>query len=92
MKAKVTEQGLLIPKQLLEGIQEVDIRKHLNVLVIVPVANGDRILQLGSQPIIDSVDDASMNHDLYLYNLLPCCSSTQVKGEVTATYSLLGLN
>ena len=68
MKAKVTEQGLLIPKRLLEGVEEVEIRKHLDLLLIVPITNGDPILQLSSQPIVDSVDDASANHDHYLYN------------------------
>ncbi len=28
MKAKVTEQGVLIPKLMLEGIEEVEIRKE----------------------------------------------------------------
>lgn len=67
MKATVTEQGLLIPKQLLEGIQEVEIRKQNDVIVIVPIAKADPILQLGLDPIVDTVNDASVNHDRYLY-------------------------
>ena len=66
MKAKVTEQGLLIPKQFLEGIQEVEIRQQNGLLLIVPIVNDDPILQLGSEPIVDNVDDASINHDRYL--------------------------
>jgi virulence-associated protein VagC len=68
VKVKVTKQGLLIPKQLLEGVEEVEIHKQQEVLLIVPITDKDPILQLGSQPIVDSVDDASINHDLYLYN------------------------
>ena len=59
MKAKVTEQGLLIPKQFLEGIQEVELRKQQGLLLIVPIVNDDPILQLGREPIVDTVDDAS---------------------------------
>jgi len=69
MKAKVTEQGLLIPKQLLQGIQEVEIRRKNGVLLIVPIGKTDPILQLGSEPIADTIDDASINHDHYLYGL-----------------------
>jgi hypothetical protein len=67
MRTKVTEQGLLIPKQWLEGVDEVEIRKEQNVLLIVPVAD-DPILQLGRQPIVCDVDDASEHHDRYLYS------------------------
>jgi virulence-associated protein VagC len=67
MKAKVTEQGLLIPKQMLEGVEEVEIRKQQHVLIIVPVSDEDPIMELGRQPILDAVNDASVNHDRYLY-------------------------
>lgn len=67
MKTKVTEQGLLIPKQWLEGIEEVEIRKEQNVILIVPVSD-DPILQLGQQPIVCDVDDASEQHDCYIYS------------------------
>ncbi|NJO43691.1 MAG: hypothetical protein HC769_34640 [Cyanobacteria bacterium CRU_2_1] len=66
MKVTVTEQGVLIPKSLLEGIQEVEIRKQNGAIVIVPIVQEDPIFQLGKDPIYDSVTDASVNHDLYL--------------------------
>jgi hypothetical protein len=68
MRMKVTEHGVLIPKMLLEGIDEVEIRKEQNVIVVVPVTADDPILGLGKQPIPLNVDDASVNHDRYLYN------------------------
>ena len=46
MKANVTEQGLFTPKQFLEGIDEVEIRKERNVILIVPVGE-DPIFQFG---------------------------------------------
>jgi hypothetical protein len=67
MRSKVTEHGVLIPKMLLEGIDEVEIRKEQNVIVVVPVTADDPILGLGKQPITLDVDDASVNHDRYLY-------------------------
>jgi hypothetical protein len=67
MRTKVTEHGVLIPKNLLEGIDEVEIRKERNVIVVVPVMADDPILDLGRQPVTIDVDDASANHDHYLY-------------------------
>lgn len=68
MKLKVTEEGVLIAKQLLEGIEEVEIRQQQDLLIVVPISNEDPILQLGKQPIIDdSIDDASSDRDRYLY-------------------------
>jgi hypothetical protein len=68
MRTKVTEHGVLIPKMLLEGIDEVEIRKERNVIIVMPVMADDPILDLGKQPVIIDVDDASANHDRYLYD------------------------
>jgi virulence-associated protein VagC len=66
MRVKVTEQGLVIPKELLEGIQEVEIRREDLKIVVIPIIKLDPILGLGSNPINPSVTDASENHDAYL--------------------------
>jgi len=68
MRTKVTEDGVLIPKMWLEGIDEVDIQKTQNMIIVVPVQVEDPILNLGKQPILLNVEDASLNHDRYLYN------------------------
>ena len=68
MRTKVTENGVLIPKEWLEGIDEVDIQKTQNMIIVVPVQAEDPILALGKQPIVLDVEDASLNHDRYLYN------------------------
>ena len=67
MKTRVTSRGVLIPKRLLEGIDEVEIRKENNLILVVPVTSEDPILELGKQPIMADVTDASENHDRYLY-------------------------
>ena len=68
MKIKVTEQGVLIPKELLVGIKEVEIRKENNLLVISPIIEEeDPIWGLGANPISIGVTDASENHDAYLH-------------------------
>jgi virulence-associated protein VagC len=69
MIAKVSEQGLLIPKELLAGVDEVEIRQEDDTLRIVPILANDPILQLGAEPIEDAIIDASSNHDRYLYNV-----------------------
>jgi hypothetical protein len=68
MRTKVTETGVLIPKGWLEGIDEVDIQKAQNMIIVVPVHAEDPILDLGKQPVVLEVEDASLNHDRYLYD------------------------
>ena len=68
MRTKVTENGVLIPKMWLEGIDEVDIEHTPDMILVVPVQTHDPILNLGKQPILLDVEDASLNHDQYLYN------------------------
>ena len=41
MRTKVSEQGLVIPKELLSGITEVDIRKQNGIIVVVPTEGGN---------------------------------------------------
>jgi virulence-associated protein VagC len=67
MRTQVTEQGIFIPKQMLEGVKEVEIRKEKSVIVIIPISEEDPILQFGKEPIEDVVTDASVNHDKYIY-------------------------
>ena len=66
MKAKVTDQGVLIPRDWLNGAKEVEIRREGNALVIVLIPAEDPIRSLGRAPIAADVDDASSNHDWYL--------------------------
>jgi hypothetical protein len=58
MRIIVTEQGALIPKQLLEGVQKVEILTQQGILLVLPIVEGDPILQLGKEPIVDSTEDA----------------------------------
>ncbi|HMD98041.1 MAG TPA: hypothetical protein VKM93_12030 [Terriglobia bacterium] len=67
IKTKITEEGLLIPKEFLEGFDEVEILKEDGQVLIVPLRSADPILQLGAQPVSGEIDDASTNHDRYLY-------------------------
>lgn len=76
IKTKVTAQGVLIPRQLLEGIEEVEIKKENNMITIMPTgqmdSNGSRlqldpIWNLGENPVECDISDASEQHDKYLY-------------------------
>ena len=68
MRTKVTENGVNIPKAWLEGIDEVEIQKEQNMIIVVPVQVNDPIRALGLQPIMLDVEDASLHHDRYLYD------------------------
>lgn len=67
MRTKVNENGVLIPKDLLTGITEVDIRKQNGVIVVTPAGKDDPILSIGEDPVVSGVSDASENLDKYLY-------------------------
>ena len=67
MKAKVTETGVVIPKEFLEGIEEVEIRKADNLVLVMPTTKKDLILGLGQNPVECGAPDASEHHDRYLY-------------------------
>lgn len=67
MKAKVTKRGVLIPRELLEGVKEVEIRKEGGVILVVPIAREDPIWGLGKNPVKSGLPDASENHDRYIY-------------------------
>ena len=68
MRTKVTEQGVVIPKELLVGVEEVEIRQEDNLIIVVPTTSrGDPLLELGKDPVACGAPDASENHDKYLY-------------------------
>ncbi|MYF16193.1 MAG: hypothetical protein F4215_01935 [Gemmatimonadetes bacterium] len=77
MKTNVTAQGDLIPRQLLEGIEEVEIKKENDVITIMPTGQMnacgsstqlDPIWNLGENPVECGISDASEQHDKYLYD------------------------
>ncbi len=66
MKAQVTKEGITIPKDLLESVDAVEIRRENNVITVVSILE-DPILGLGGQPVKGNMTDASENHAAYLY-------------------------
>lgn len=71
MRAKVSSRGLFIPKKLLVGIEEVEILKEEQRIVIWPLAKADPILDLGKHPVHCGVSDGAELHDNYLYTTGP---------------------
>ncbi|MBM4167206.1 MAG: hypothetical protein FJ218_09865 [Ignavibacteria bacterium] len=67
MKANVTEHGALIPKRMLKGVKEVEIKKEDNAVIVLQVDKNDPIFQLGRNPVDCDVSDAAENFDKYLY-------------------------
>ena len=67
MKARVTKNGAVVPKDFLPAVEEVEIRKADGLVVIVPSTKLDPILDLGTNPVECGVSDASEHHDKYLY-------------------------
>lgn len=82
MKVKVTDEGLLIPRELAErlGSNEVEVFEEPGRLVVIAGSTSsresesragaerdDRILGLGRRPVRTGVRDGSTGHDRYLY-------------------------
>ncbi|MCC5667082.1 hypothetical protein LC653_25140 [Nostoc sp. CHAB 5784] len=67
MKVKVTEQGVVIPKEFLEGVKEVEIRKENNLIVVITTIKSDPILEMGMNPVSCGVPNASEQADTYIY-------------------------
>lgn len=68
MQATVTEKGIVIPKEFLEGINKVEIVREGDRIVIVPVVQEDPLWNIGSEPVTCGTPDASQNLDQHLYN------------------------
>ena len=68
MKVRVTDEGVLIPRDMLAGVDEVDIRKEERGIVVTPIqADVDPIFRLGKNPVDVGVTDGAARHDHYLY-------------------------
>lgn len=72
MKVKVTDRGVTVPKRMLHGAREVNIREEEGRVVIEPVGEdeseeADPILGLGREPVPCNTPDAAEHHDRYLY-------------------------
>ncbi len=67
MRARVTEQGVVIPKRMLPDVEEVEIRAENGTLLVLPVQAEDPIFGLGTAPVECGAPDASGRHDEYLY-------------------------
>ena len=67
MKVKVTEKGALIPRKMLKGVKEVELRRQNGLILVVPLGEKDPIFNLGKKPVKSGVTDGSVNHDKYIY-------------------------
>jgi len=70
LTTKVTEQGVVIPREWFDGIEEVEIRRENGRVIVDPIIarKDDPIWNLGKNPIeLDGPTDASINLDRYLY-------------------------
>ncbi|TAJ95101.1 MAG: hypothetical protein EPO31_01630 [Gammaproteobacteria bacterium] len=68
MKAIVGKEGVLIPKEILEGAKEVDIRRERGRIVLTPIKQQtDPAFKLGKKPVDTGKNDGSTRHDQYLY-------------------------
>jgi virulence-associated protein VagC len=68
MKLIATDQGLLIPRELLGENQEFEIIQEQEKLIITRIRKSPSIWDLGKNPVECDVKDGAVNHDCYIYN------------------------
>jgi virulence-associated protein VagC len=66
MKLKVTKAGVLIPKEFLGELEEVELIQEQDKITIAVVKSSSSIWQLGRNPVECDVTDLGSNHDAYL--------------------------
>ena len=68
MKLKLTEAGVVVPRDLFPDVEEVEARVKGGVVVLTPIqAANDPIWEMGNDPVACRLPDGSENHDRYLY-------------------------
>jgi len=68
MKVIVTGTGVLIPRRMLRGVKEVEIRQDGRNVVVQPAASeNDPLFGLGQHPVRTGVADGAEHHDAHLY-------------------------
>lgn len=68
MKLKVTDAGVVIPRDMLPDVEEVDVRMEDGVMILTPLQDAhDPLWEMGSDPVSCGLPDASENHDRFLY-------------------------
>ncbi|MEA5511490.1 hypothetical protein VB715_17090 [Crocosphaera sp. UHCC 0190] len=63
MRLQVTEQGLLIPKEILGETEEVEVTQEQEKIIITTIKKHKSIWELGTNPVECDVKDGAMNHD-----------------------------
>jgi hypothetical protein len=68
MKALVKNQGLLIPKKFLRGVQSAEIRWENSHIIVEPTkVKNDPVFGLGEKPGRSGAKTVSIDHDQHLY-------------------------
>ena len=67
MRITVTDQGVVIPRDWFPDVEEVDVEKTKDAIVVKPKPARDPILELGKYPVDCDLSDGSEQHDRYLY-------------------------
>lgn len=68
VRLQVSDEGVVIPREMLPNVKEVDVRKAGGVMVLTPLPDpDDPIWELGNDPVVCGLPDASENHDRYIY-------------------------
>ena len=66
MKLKVTEKGVLIPKELLGESQEVEVTQEQEKIIITTIKKTSSIWELGTNPVeCDSIINPDEDYPIY---------------------------
>lgn len=68
VRLQITDAGVVIPREMLPNVREVDVRREGHVMVLTPLPDpNDAIWDLADHAVECGLPDASENHDHYIY-------------------------
>jgi len=72
MRLKVTDSGVVVPREMFPDVEEVDVRVEGRLVILTPLRDqNDPLWQMGNDPVSCALPDASQSHDRYIYPIDP---------------------
>ncbi len=66
MRIAVTNQGVVIPRDWFPDVEDVEVEKTMDAVIVRPNIAHDPIIELGKNPVDCGISDGSEQHDRYV--------------------------
>ena len=66
MRIAVTNQGVVIPRDWFPDVEDVEVEKTMDAVIVRPNIAHDPIIELAKNPVDCGISDGSEQHDRYV--------------------------